>query len=799
MEKKPARAWDLTASLIMLFAVFLSAWRLGASDWADGLGQIYNTAAIGYFIGLALGYSRYQKRGIILLSLAYTATVIPWQLLGTIEFGESQSWLLDRLGVLLGRLLTDLGELFAGRPVKDQFFAVTLMCLPYWFASLYGGYNLTRRADFLRTILPNGVLMLVIHAYHYTAKDYSWMFGAYLFLAFILLSRLKYIANRGKWADERVQVSSESRLDMTISTAAAAAILIMLSWSIPYILPATAEGREFWRNTYGELFPPDRFEDVFASLDKEGRPTPRNFQTELSLGSRTPKSDAVIFRVFTPTDAADLPRLYWRGQVYDRYEDGKWRVTGDNESPRKPASGDILIPDSAHRQRLGFTFDVLAKSQSVVYMPAQPVWVNHDAILLFSSGVEEETNLAEDNTEIVFDVIAIRAFPAFKAGDLYRAGALIGNPTVVELREAEKNYPDWVAGKYLQLPGDFSPRIRGLANQIAAPYDNPYDKANAITAYLRDKIEYSGSVAPPGAGVDPLEYFLFESKTGFCNYYATAEVLMLRSIGIPARLAVGYAQGESNQQRSIYVVRERDLHAWPEVYFPEYGWVEFEPTGNQDQLERPLDRDGSESDADAPMDPLDELRLEKERGPQPPTDLAEEEEKETASAWTRRNGLASALAWLGGVFILLLALALGKRFAPRATAASALKRVIERAGWSPPQWLSRWLVFINRSRIERHFHSVNVCLGWMKRPQPAHATAYERAQLLKRLLPGATESIETLLREHQSEMFTPRGGNETIARRAAWNILYKTAQRRLEIAILGYNYAEEQETPPHPL
>lgn len=89
--------------------------------------------------------------------------------------------------------------------------------------------------------------------------------------------------------------------------------------------------------------------------------------------------------------------------------------------------------------------------------------------------------------------------------------------------------------------------------------------------------------------------------------------------------------------------------------------------------------------------------------------------------------------------------------------------------------------------------------GLDETPPTAHATAYERAQLLKRLLPGATESIETLLREHQSEMFTPRGGNETIARRAAWNILYKTAQRRLEIAILGYNYAEEQETPPHPL
>ena len=82
----------------------------------------------------------------------------------------------------------------------------------------------------------------------------------------------------------------------------------------------------------------------------------------------------------------------------------------------------------------------------------------------------------------------------------------------------------------------------------------------------------------------------------------------------------------------------------------------------------------------------------------------------------------------------------------------------------------------------------------MKRPQPVHITAAERAQLLKNLLPNASASIDTLLNELQAELFTPYGGNEGLARRAAWDILSKTIQSRVKIIILGYNYSGIKET-----
>ena len=790
MAKTTTRQPDLPASLILFLAVLFSAWRLQTANWADGLAQIHNVAVIGYLVGLALGYSRFQKRGVISLSIAYMLVVTLWQLMGMIEFGEEQTWLLDKFSILFGRLATDMRELQAGRAVKDQFFVVALMCLPYWFASLYSGYHLTRWDDFLKSILPNGILMFIVHVYHYTVKDYTWMFGVYFFLALLLLSRLKYIQDRKRWDETRVQVSSESELDMTNTTFTAAAVLILLAWSVPYVLPVTAGGREFWRKTYGEVFSSNRFENIFASVDKEAQPKPRNFQTELLLGTRTPQSDLVVFRVFAPSSAVELPRLYWRGQVYDYYEGGSWQTTGEDEIRREPSDGDITIPDDGHSRRYIFTFDILTKGQKILYAPAQPVWVNHDATLLYS-----ELAAAPVDGEIPLDVMALRANPALEIGDLYRAGARISNPTMGELRSAGQGYPAWVMEKYLQLPEDFSPRIGELAGQIAAPYDNPFDKAAAVTAYLRQEIEYSPLVSLPDETVDPLEYMLFESKKGFCNYYATAEVLMLRSLGIPARLSAGYAQGEPNAQKSIFVVRERDLHAWPEVYFPEYGWVEFEPTTNQDPLERPRERDESEPNAAPFVNPVNRQPFEEKE--QPPLPDAIEEDQSSAAAWTGRLG--KALPWLGGVFFILLALTIKKRFAPSVTASSLIKRAIEKSGWTPPEWLSRSLALGNSPPIERHFHSVNLGLKWMKRPQPGHVTALERAQLLKRLLPEAADSIDALLKEHQTQLFTPQAGSPARARRSALNILYKILQKRLKIAILGYNYAEVQENPPYPL
>jgi len=98
---------------------------------------------------------------------------------------------------------------------------------------------------------------------------------------------------------------------------------------------------------------------------------------------------------------------------------------------------------------------------------------------------------------------------------------------------------------------------------------------------LRVNYTYTTTITTPPPGVDRVEWFLFQGKQGYCEYYASSMIIMLRHLGIPSRLAGGYAPGTLDPVTGKYVVKESSAHAWPEVYFPQYGWINFEPTPSQ--------------------------------------------------------------------------------------------------------------------------------------------------------------------------------------------------------------------------
>ena len=175
----------------------------------------------------------------------------------------------------------------------------------------------------------------------------------------------------------------------------------------------------------------------------------------------------------------------------------------------------------------------------------------------------------------------------------YQTTGSISIATPEALRSATGEYPSWVTDRYLQLPPDFPEKIKDFARLLAAEHEAPYDIAQSIEDYLRT-LPYSTQIVPPPPGVDGVEWFLTVQQVGFCQYYASAMITMLRSLGIPARLVTGFAPGEWDSQRNAWVVRAKHYHAWPEVYFPEYGWVEFEPTPSNVQpgllhLDQPLE------------------------------------------------------------------------------------------------------------------------------------------------------------------------------------------------------------------
>ena len=134
--------------------------------------------------------------------------------------------------------------------------------------------------------------------------------------------------------------------------------------------------------------------------------------------------------------------------------------------------------------------------------------------------------------------------------------------------------------RYLGLPKVTPERVLALARDLTKNAATPYDRALAIETYLR-KFPYTLDVEPPPSNRDVVDYFLFTSQMGYCDYYASAMVVMARAAGLPARIVVGYASGEYDASTAQYIIRMKDAHTWAEIYFPGIGWVEFEPTASQ--------------------------------------------------------------------------------------------------------------------------------------------------------------------------------------------------------------------------
>ena len=136
--------------------------------------------------------------------------------------------------------------------------------------------------------------------------------------------------------------------------------------------------------------------------------------------------------------------------------------------------------------------------------------------------------------------------------------------------------------KYLQLPEDNPKKIKELAEEITKDYTNQYDKAEAIYNYLKENYEYSTELDELPAGKDPIEYFLFEEKKGYCTYFASSMAILCRNAGIPTRYVEGAFVNYKQKKDDAFIVKSGASHAWTEIYLEGFGWVRMDPTPGYD-------------------------------------------------------------------------------------------------------------------------------------------------------------------------------------------------------------------------
>jgi transglutaminase-like putative cysteine protease len=293
-----------------------------------------------------------------------------------------------------------------------------------------------------------------------------------------------------------------------------------------------------------------------------------------SLGGEVRPQDTVVMQVWTdepppvaagPHGFEDVPSVsrYLRGMTYDLYTGRGWANSAlDTKQLR---SGESIQPLSPGRKATLQRIQILVPRDELLYAIPEPA--------RFGVNVRARYRGPDDL--------------AFVRGSLasYEVLSLTASPTVQELRLAGPEVPSAIRSRYLQLP-PVPERVRALAMELTAGLDTAYDKAVAIEGFLRS-FQYDTEVPEPAEGKDVVDYFLFELKRGYCDYYASAMVVLARLAGLPARMASGYVLSEYDYAAGLYLVRERHAHSWPELYFRGHGWVAFEPTAVRPRLYRP--------------------------------------------------------------------------------------------------------------------------------------------------------------------------------------------------------------------
>jgi transglutaminase-like putative cysteine protease len=310
-----------------------------------------------------------------------------------------------------------------------------------------------------------------------------------------------------------------------------------------------------------------------------------------TITMRHPKED-VLFAVSRPIRLSVASRLNvaWR-KLNDVYpvEDAN---TGSVPPDMRPLMG--IVRQAQHELRTGTPDQSLDPVQQL-YATSVGAKIRDQVENLDKRGLKITFDVTGDpfyvidlrasgEVPVYDDLTSVHAMSGVPANMQYTVTSLVSEAKPDDLRQAGTNYEQWVNERYLNLPATVPQRVRDKAQEIVDSQGatNPYDKAKAIEAYLRsDNFTYSTNIPLPPSGVENADWFLFQSKTGYCEYYATAMLVMVRSLGIPARMAAGYAPGQYDAAKDAYVVRESSAHTWPELYFPGYGWIEFEPTPSQ--------------------------------------------------------------------------------------------------------------------------------------------------------------------------------------------------------------------------
>lgn len=548
--------------LLLLMAVVLSpALSLADAAWVDELWIVPWMAGLSVLLGAALARQRVRalvahlfaiEVGLVLVA-TYFASLVPEG-----NWGE-------RLASVGERVVVWVGIAIGGGMSNDNMLFAMFAALGAWLLGYFSAWQAFRMHVVWPTLVASGSALLINLSY--SAPDPLFYFLLFLLASLLLLIRVTLHEKERDWHSIDAEYNRKLTRNFLWGGAGLSVGILAFAWAMPAgtVNASVADG---WYQITGPWQGlQTEFDRLFASL---GSSTSR---VEGNRFAKTLALKGAIELGAEPVMVVSSPRAeYWAAQSYDRYTGQGWISTAD-QGIRLEANDQRLAATSFYRGRQDIEqrFKLLAGRTTSVFAATSPVILS--------------LPVYADHFESLEQLSAIRSTIPMRAGHQYAVVSSVSTASAAQLRKAGTDYPAWTA-RYLELPERGLRRVIFLARRLARDAPTPYDAALAIEEYLRG-FQYEIKVTPPPPDRDAVDWFLFTTQEGYCDYFASSMAVMARALGIPSRVVSGYNTGTLNWETGLYEVRQENAHSWPELFFPEYGWVRFEPTPSQPAPARP--------------------------------------------------------------------------------------------------------------------------------------------------------------------------------------------------------------------
>jgi transglutaminase-like putative cysteine protease len=578
------RLWSAVLVILLTLSVARST---AAVHWVDGIEVITPIALLGALLMGALALSPVSDSialgaGFVLspvvafvgawpqIHLRHPTDVPGWQFVST--------W---------WQRITD------GTAAQDASFYLLLICLLMWVTGAWLSWCVLRWRKPMLGLIP-GAAAFATNVLN-VPQDQNGYVLAMIVLTFSLLLWTNYTGSIASAVRASVKLTGDARWDFWESGLVAMAGLVVLGILLPPLSTADrtldVESGLFsnWAQLQSRLSHPGIFGNSRVSSGVTG------FTTDVKLSGSLQRTRDPVFEYTIIGDYAG-PR-YFRGVNVTTTDNGEWRFPNPQGGVAQLVGKNGTFQFAEDYQGLAYAGVQVRMlrpptgNADILFYPGQLIKVDR-----VSMGSQIPLN-AGDPTQF-YSMDRLSSIQPPSSAGLYNGTVEYPTATAAQLQGAGADYPDWL-NQFTSLPSKgYRPpavldRIHALALKIVqdAGAKTPYDMATAIEQYLRDSKNFTYSLdATPPAGVDRMDWFLFQSHTAYCEFFASAMGDMLRSLGIPTRLVNGFGPGQYDTQVQAFVVRSDDAHTWVEVYFPHYGWIPFEPTADSQGIYQTIQR-----------------------------------------------------------------------------------------------------------------------------------------------------------------------------------------------------------------